>query len=385
MHILFLLDYFPPYIWWIETLFDDVTDFCIKKWYTVTVLTSRHDASLSAIEKRKWVHIYRTWNNRFTILWKALQFWITHRSLFQSIDHIHTSTFTAAIPAWILSKLYKKPCTITIHEIYDTLRYHLKWKKAILYIRFEKLILGLSWTHIVTVSNYTKSMIQKLYHLSDQSLSVVYNQIDNSFWSRNAISDKEIQILKKQYNLIDKKIGLFVGRLGYEKWLPYLIESLHDVIETHNNFTLVIIAPRTPHLYAKHIQQQIKTTKDQITNNNLNKYILWIDPVQNDTELKLWMIASDIGIIPSMSEGFCYTAVQMQALWLPLIVSNVGALPEVLSNKHSFVWYGKIKELSKAIQSNLSMSKDNKNITTSSESKNINYQQYCDIFENYHK
>lgn len=385
MHILFLLDYFPPYIWWIETLFDDVTDFCIKKWYTVTVLTSRHDASLSAIEKRKWVHIYRTWNNRFTILWKALQFWITHRSLFLSIDHIHTSTFTAAIPAWILSRFYKKPCTITIHEIYDTLRYHLKWKKAILYIRFERLILGLSWTHIITVSNYTKSMIQKLYRLSDQSLSVIYNQIDNNFWNKNTISDKEIQILKKQHNLTDKKIGLFVGRLGYEKWLPYLIESLHDVIETHHDFKLVIIAPKTSRLYAKHIQQQIKITKDHITNNNLNNYILWIDPVQDDTELKLWMIASDIGIIPSMSEGFCYTAVQMQALWLPLIVSNVGALPEVLSNKHTFVWYGKIKELSIAIQSNLSTNKENNNVTTSVKPMQINYQPYCDIFNQYHK
>ena len=89
---------------------------------------------------------------------------------------------------------------------------------------------------------------------------------------------------------------------------------MHDVTAIYHDFVLVIIAPKTLDLYPKHIQHQIKTTKDQITNNDLNKHILWIDPVKDDTTLKLWMITSDIGIIPSMSEGFCYTAVQMQAL-----------------------------------------------------------------------
>jgi glycosyltransferase involved in cell wall biosynthesis len=126
MHILFILDYFPPYIWGIETLFDDVTNFCVKEWNTVTVITSHHNKTLPKMEKRKWVYIYRIWKNRFTIIIKALIFWLLHKSLFQSIDHIHTSTFSSAIPAWVLSKIYKKTCTITIHELYDKLRYNEK-------------------------------------------------------------------------------------------------------------------------------------------------------------------------------------------------------------------------------------------------------------------
>ena len=77
---------------------------------------------------------------------------------------------------------------------------------------------------------------------------------------------------------------------------------MNDVIEIHKNFMLVIIAPKTPHLYSPDIQQQIKATRDQITNNNLYKNIIWIDPVQDDETLRLWMATSDIGIIPSMSE-----------------------------------------------------------------------------------
>lgn len=377
MHILFILDYFAPYIGGIETLFDDVTKFCVNKGYTVTILTSCHDNRLAKLEKRNNIHIYRIWKNRFTIIRKALRFWITHRSLFQSIDHIHTSTFAAAIPAWILSKLYKKPCTITIHEIYHTLRYHLKWKKGIFYMRFEKILLQLPWKHIVTVSNYTKSMIQHIHHLSDQSISVIYNQIDTYFWDIHTVDKQAIQTLKEKYNLTHHNVGLFIGRLGYEKWLSYLIEAMNDIVNYDDTFKLVIIAPKTPHLYDSHIQWQIQITKHHINNNNLNKYIIWIDPVEDDETLKLWMTLADIGIVPSMSEWFCYTAVQMQAMWLPLIVSKVGALPEVLESHHTFIWYGKIKEISNAICDNL----DKKKILhTNNGNSHIDYQAYCDIF-----
>ncbi len=226
-------------------------------------------------------------------------------------------------------------------------------------------------------------MIQDIYHLPDTALSVIYNQIDSNFWNIHQVKSDTITTLKKQYNLTNKKIGLFIGRLGHEKWLPYLIESLNDIIQIHPNFVIVIISPKTPQIYAPNIQNQVKSTKDQITNNNLHQHIIWIDPVKDDETLRLWMATSDIGIIPSMSEWFCYTAVQMQSMGLPLIVSKVGALPEVLKSHHTFIWYGKIKELSNAINKNLSKSihkhqSDNSNTS-------INYQEYYDLFEQYKK
>lgn len=89
---------------------------------------------------------------------------------------------------------------------------------------------------------------------------------------------------------------------------------MNEIITQHPNFTLVIIAPKTERLYPLTIQNNIKFTRDHITNNNLHRHILWIDPVQDDETLRLWMASADIGIVPSMSEGFCYTAVQMQAM-----------------------------------------------------------------------
>ena len=74
------------------------------------------------------------------------------------------------------------------------------------------------------------------------------------------------------------------------------------------------------------------------------------------------MSISDYGIVPSMSEGFCRTAVQMQSMDLPLIASHVGALPEVLHPDTTiFVPYGKVVEMRKVLQDALSPENNSKN------------------------
>lgn len=51
-HTLLILDYFHPYIGGIETLFDDVTQYCSRHNMKLTILTSHHHPSLKKIEKK---------------------------------------------------------------------------------------------------------------------------------------------------------------------------------------------------------------------------------------------------------------------------------------------------------------------------------------------
>jgi hypothetical protein len=53
-------------------------------------------------------------------------------------------------------------------------------------------------------------MIQDIYNLPDTALSVIYNQIDSNFWNIHQVKSDTITTLKKQYNLTNKKIGLFI-------------------------------------------------------------------------------------------------------------------------------------------------------------------------------
>lgn len=377
MHILFILDYFPPYIGGIETLFDDVTQDLVKRGHEITVITSRHDRTLPYKSKDKWVRIIRVGRSRWSIIGASIWYAVRHRQFLQTVDHIHTSTFAASIGAWIVAKLFRKPITITIHEIYDMMRYHLKGRKAIFYRRFERIVCRLWRDHIIAVSNCTRQMIQDIHHVSDHKISTIYNQIDRTYWSRDTVDIADTIKIKKEYHLTDKKVLLFVGRLGLEKWLPYLIEVMCDVTQSDDMIRLVIIAPKTiTSSTSPHLRHQIQSMHHTIRDNHLDDSIIWIDPVDNTDMMKVWMSIADVGVVPSMSEWFCYTAVQMQAMWLPLVVSKVWALPEVLRSDHVFVWYGDIGGLHDAIITSLGQNKP----LLISEVQSIDYRAYEIIF-----
>ncbi len=380
-HTLFILDYFHPFIGGIETLFDDVTQFCSKKNMKITILTSRHRPDLKKVEKRWHVTIYRVGHNRFTIILAAVWFIVKHKELITSVDHIHTSTFTSSISAWIIAKIWHKPITITIHEIYNTLRYHLKWWKGRFYIRFEWFVCYLPWENIITVSQSSKITLQKIYpKLTNDKISVFLNQIDTTVWNRESVSEDEQNTLRQSHHISESdKLLVFVGRLWYEKWLPYLIEAFSDIKDKYPDTKLVIIAPHTKANYNKWIQQHIDNTLKQIKDNYLTNHIIRIDPVKSDEELKTWMSICHIGIVPSMSEGFCYTAVQMQAMWLQLIASQVGALPEVLDHNNTiFVPYGKVQSLCEALEKSLHNQANLR--TKNQELGTIDYSDYYNLF-----
>lgn len=380
-HTLFILDYFYPFIGGIETLFDDVAKFCSEKNMKITVLTSRHHPDLRKIEKRDDITIYRVGRNRFTILFAVLWFALSNNQLIKTVNHIHTSTFTSSIPAWIIGKLWNIPVTITIHEIYNTLRYHLKGWKGRFYIRFEHLVCHLPRHTIVTVSQASKTSLQTTYpKLNNDTIVVILNQIDTTFWNRESVLQENQNTIKKTHTIVESdKLFLFIGRLWYEKGLPYLIEAFSEIKNTDYQAKLIIIAPRTKQFYKKWIQNQIDSTLRQIKDNYLTNNIIRIDPVQDNIILKTWMSVCHIGIVPSMSEGFCYTAVQMQAMGLQIIASEVGALPEVLDQSTTlFVPYGKVQSLYEAFAQALDSKMKPSSIQQ--QQKIIDYTSYYNLF-----
>lgn len=380
-HILLILDYFHPYIGGIETLFDDVTQFCSDKWMKITILTSRHHPSLKKIEKRGDVTIYRVGTNRLTLLPGVLWLAINKRELMKSVDHIHTSTFASALPAWIIGKIRKKPVTITIHEIYDTLRYHLKGRWGRFYVWFESLVCHLSWKKIITVSQASKKFLETTYpHLANNKIEVMLNQIDTGFRNNSQVDSDEQEEKNTRYGFSkDDTVLVFIGRLGYEKWLPYLLEAFSRLRELDTTAKLLIIAPRTKKKYKTSLQKDIDTTRQQIKNNYLSSSIVWIDPVKTDEELRTLMSIANIGIVPSMSEWFCYTAVQMQAMGLSLIASKVWALPEVLhADTTTFVSYGKVQELTDALLHTISLYREKQKVPENN--ARIDYTEYYTLF-----
>ena len=334
-HIILFVDYFTPHIWGIEKLFWDITKALIHQHYKISIITSHHNKLLPKEESDNNLTIYRVWSSRRDFRRYSLLWWIHQRKIIQSSTHIHTTTFTAALPARILGYMYHKKVSITIHEVYGEIRNILKWRYGIFYRLYEALLIRLPRDHIITPSQYTQQCILNLRPKLQVPLSVIYNQIDYQFRSK-----KEW----KQTSLIQKRKldWIFIGRLWKEKWIETILEALPSIRQKIPTFRLHIVSDPSDK-----DKLMIDSTIKRLS---IEKMIVWHNTIQDESLLRDLILSCTIGIVPSISEWFCYTAVQMEALWLPLIASRRGSLPEVLDHHTTiFIPYWDREALSKAV------------------------------------
>lgn len=334
-HIILFVDYFTPHIWGIEQLFWDITKTLLSRHYKVSIITSHHNKSLQRKELDNNLTIYRVWSSRQNFRRYSFIWGIRHREIIQSSTHIHTTTFTAALPARILAYIYNKKVSITIHEVYKEIRNTLKWRRGIFYRLYEVLLVRLPRDTIITPSQYTQQSILTLHPRLKSPLSIIYNQIDYQFRS-----EKE----RKQTSLIKKKKTdwIFIGRLWKEKWIETILEALPSIRQKISTFRLHIVSDPS---------DKDKSMIDNIIKRlSIEKMIVWHNTIQDENLLKDLILSCAIGIVPSISEWFCYTAVQMEALWLPIIASRTGSLPEVLDHHTTmFIPYWDREALSKTV------------------------------------
>lgn len=74
------------------------------------------------------------------------------------------------------------------------------------------------------------------------------------------------------------------------------------------------------------------TLKEQVNLKGLNDYILFLDYVEN---AKQYLLAFDIFLLPSKKEGLPYALLEAGLAGLPCIASQIGGIPEVISNNES--------------------------------------------------
>jgi len=118
MKILFVLENHYPKIGGVETLFKDLTDVLAEEGHTITVLTNRSPSeNLKAKESYhpNLTIIRKTLYNRYLFTFFA---WIPAFFLARKHDFIHTTSYNAALPAYIAGFLSRKKTIITFHEVW---------------------------------------------------------------------------------------------------------------------------------------------------------------------------------------------------------------------------------------------------------------------------
>ena len=315
MKILFVLENHYPKIGGVETLFKDLTDSLAEEGHTITVLTNRSPSD--KLKAKESYHpnitiLRKTFYNRYLFTFFA---WIPALFLARKHDFIHTTSYNAALPAYIAGFLTRKKVIITFHEVWGKMWFTLPhFGKISLYFHylFEQLILKLNFYKFIGVSQFTADRLLE-NGIRKEKIEMIYNGLN--------YEDFESSIKPHKNN--HKFTFLYFGRLGISKGLDILIDGAGMV---NKDFHLNIIVPLNP-------KNLLIDLKKRIDENKLIEKTSLFHELPFET-LKEKVSSADAVIIPSYSEGFCFTAAESIAMGTSVISSGNGALAEVVSGKH---------------------------------------------------
>lgn len=329
-HILYIIDYYHPHIWGIEYLFGYIIHWMLLKWYRVTVLTYRYDTSLLSHEKKDGYDIYRIWSSKLDFMYNILFF---KRCIMSSVDVIHTSNYISALPARILWRRYKKPVILTMNWFFGAYWINFWWWSWRKFKHLEYLIGIAKYAKVICVSQYIYNSMRTHFGIPDTKLYCIYNALDYSVWNRHVA----LSVVTSYHSSffpdgITYKI-LFYGRAEHIKWLDVLIKSLGLFLDKYPDAYLVAIcSDYTDGESHSEIERYKKIAFDLWIDNHIS--FVW----SKDHETLRWIIvSSDVVVIPSLWESFGYAVAEVCALEVPIISSNVTAIPEVVSGKHLLV------------------------------------------------
>jgi len=328
MNVLFVLEYYPPHVGGVETLFENICTGLATTGHSVSVVTSSLRGTKD-FEIVNGVRIYRVHvPNRylFTLLAIPKVYWLA-----REVDLIHTTTYNGAFPAWFVSKLRGKKCVITVHEILGSYWKDLAgmgWFSARLHRLLEKLVVLLPFDKYVCVSRYTCNSLRKA-GARNEKLEVIYNGVDSGLFSPEKVDVERVKRIRRSLGLDSRFVYTYYGRPGISKGVEYLVQSVPLITRKIPDSKLLLILANDP-------ANRFESIKKMIVDLNIEDRIILIDPVPR-IELPDYIAASDCVVVPSLSEGFGYTAAEACAIGKPVVASNVASLPEIVSGRYVFV------------------------------------------------
>jgi glycosyltransferase involved in cell wall biosynthesis len=316
MKLLWVMENYHPYVGGVETLFKTLEEQLLARGHELVVLTSRSVKGAPPREERPGFTLIRLpMRSRYLFTFFAWP-WVWYHA--RKADLVHTTTYNAALPAWLGAWLARKKIVLTFHEVWDRLWFRLPFISPLtrrLHHAFEQLLLHLPFHRFVGVSHFTAQAL-KDQGIAPDRVRMIYNGIAYPEFevSERGSTDGEAAFTYT-----------FFGRLGISKGLDLLLAAAPILRERIPGSQLQLIVPKQP-------QGRYRWVKKTCAKSDLKGHVRLRHHLSFE-ELKAAIRQSDCVVIPSYSEGFCFAAVETMALGTPLVSSDRGALAEVVGGK----------------------------------------------------
>lgn len=190
------------------------------------------------------------------------------------------------------------------------------------------------FSYLLPVSDYCKRQFQAYWGSNGVPIRVLHNGVNLEQFSPHPVSG---MTRKRALGIENKRVLLYVGRVCLQKGTDLLIEAYRQVRGILQNVFLVVAGPA---------EQFGNGHCSDLTRRISEVGGLYLGPV-SESDLPSIYNLCDIFVLPTRSlEMFGMAALEAQACGKPVVCSNHGGLPEVVSPKSGlFFSVGNSKEL----------------------------------------
>lgn len=325
MRVLFVLENYWPNVGGVETLFRSAAEELVRRGHRVTVVTSRLPATASR-EEHEGVIVRRIGTPPFLrrYLFMILALPAAIREAYKA-DLIHTTTYNAALPAWIAGVIARRPLVITVHEVFAEQWQRMPGMNPWLgwgYRIYEWLILRLPFRAYICDSDFTRSRLIARVPVNPERAITIYPSHDATFWDRATHSPCPLRDeIGSPENTF---IYLYFGRPGVSKGVHDLIEAVPAVAEGVPESRLVMLLSREP-------ADQYARLLGRVRELSMEDHVVILDSVARDV-LPGYLLAADCVVVPSISEGFGYAALEAATLGCRVIATSGHSVQEILGD-----------------------------------------------------
>lgn len=208
---------------------------------------------------------------------------------------------------------------ITIHDLAFLLYPHFLTKESARY--YGHIDHAVRWTdQIISVSESTKRDTIRHLGVPEDKITVVYEAANPIFAPVDR--DKAREHVRNRHG-IDGPFVLFVSTLEPRKNVPTLIRAFHQLMNCYKEDVRLVLAGGKGWLF-----EDAFAVVDEL---KLDQSVHFLGRVSSEDLLYLYN-AAEVLAHPAFYEGFGLPPLEAMACGLPVVVSNVSSLPEVVGD-----------------------------------------------------
>ena len=179
-------------------------------------------------------------------------------------------------------------------------------------------------TKILAVSTYTKQDIISTYNIEAKKIEVVYNGFDTHLASlKGGTQPVQAERLVPFRGFRGEPYFIFVGAVHPRKNVLGLLKAFEQFKTSYSHAHQLVIVGRKAWMN--------KELEDFYEKMQFKKEVIWIEKIERADLIQL--MQQSLGLVyPSLFEGFGIPIIEAMSLGIPVICSNVSAMPEVAEN-----------------------------------------------------